>query len=256
MRLPFSTRFFASVFLMATAVVLQPIQAQQTPRPSIRSVAHYTVKADRAGDMAAAIKEYNGILKKALYDKSYTMWRSATGPTEMVRVDYHEKWADLDSSTIRDPKLKEYQTDLTRITRRITDSFQTSTRVIDIVNQEISLPRTPEPPKMIMVWTAHVKEGKMQEAMSLEKNEYAPAVKSAGIKSYIFARARFGAPSNEIRSSMGLENWADLDQTNPVRKAMGDEKYRAFSAKMDALLDDYRYEIYRFDPELSYIASK
>ena len=37
---------------------------------------------------------------------------------------------------------------------------------------------------------------------------------------------------------------------------MGDEKYRAFSEKMDAVLEDYRYEMYRFDAELSYTAAK
>jgi hypothetical protein len=244
-----------SVLLMTAAVIL-PVHAQQAPRPSIRTVTHYTIKTDRTGDMAAAIKEYNGVLKKALWDKTYTIWRSVTGPSELIRVDYFEKWAELDSSTSRDPKLKEYQAELTRIMHRINESFQGSTRVVDMVNQEISLPRPEQRPKMLMVWTAHVRQGKMQEAIALEKNEYAPALKSAGVKSYIFARARFGAPSNEIRSSTGLESWAELDQANPVRKVMGDEKYSAFTAKMNAILDDYHYDIYRYDPELSYIASK
>lgn len=241
-------------FVMAVAVI-PPILAQSKPA-TIRTIMTYTVKTDRAGDMAAAIKEYNAILKKALWDKSYTMWRSTTGPTEFVRVDYHAKWAELDAVTSKDPKFKEYQNELARITLRITDSFLTSSRVVDIVNPEISLPRPAEMPKMIMVWTAHVKQGKMREAIEMEKNEYAPAVKSAGIKLYAFATTRFGAPANEVRSTTGLDSWADLDQANPVRKAMGDEKYRAFSDKMGALLDDYRYEIFRYDSELSYIAAK
>jgi len=256
MPIRFSPHAFRSVILMTVASVQPMVHAQQAARPPIRTMTHYKLKADRMGDMAAAIKEYNGILKKALWDKSYTIWRSATGPGELVRVDYHEKWAELDTPLIREPKLKEYQTDITRIARRINDSFESSIRVIDIVNQEISLPRPAEPPKMVMVWTAHVKDGKMQDAMALEKNDYVPALKSAGFKSYIFSRARFGAPSNEIHASVGLEKWADLDQPNPVRKAMGDEKYHAFSEKMGAVLDDYRYEIYRYDPELSYIAAK
>jgi hypothetical protein len=249
------TRAFRSAALI-TASVLQTIHAQQTVPPPIRSVSHITVKSDRSGDMAAAIKEYNAILKKAQWDKTYTIWRSLTGAGEIVRVDYYDKWADLDKSVMKDPKIKEYQTELSRITQRITDSFQSTTRVIDLVNREISMPRPAQMPKMLMVWTAHVKEGKMQEVVNLEKTEYVPALKSAGITTYTFAHARFGAPSSEIRASTGLQNWADLDETNPVRKAMGDEKYRAFSAKMTGLLDDYHYEIYRLDEELSYIASK
>jgi hypothetical protein len=216
----------------------------------------YTVKSDRAGDLSAAIKEYNALLKKAGWDKRYTIWRSASGPGEMLRVDYYDKFADLDAPLARDPKLKDYQAELARITTRINESFVSNTRIVELVNREVSLPRTPEVPKMLLVWTAHVKQGKMRETIEAEKTEYAPAIKAAGIKTYVFATNRFGAPYNEIRSSVGLDNWAELDQSNPVRKAMGDEKYRAFAIKMDALLEDYRYDVYRLDSELSYIPGK
>src|SRR5271165_6150531 len=111
-------------------------------------------------------------------------------------------------------------------------------------------------PKMIRVWTAHVKQDKMQEAIDLETNEYAPAVKSAGIKNYVFSVTRMGGPANEIRDVTGIDNWAALDQPNPIRKAMGDEKFRAYSARMNALLEDYRYDVYRYEPELSYTPAK
>jgi hypothetical protein len=206
--------------------------------------------------MAAAIKEYNAILKKAQWNKSILIWRSLSGPTEMLRVDFHDKWSELDSSILRDPKLKEYETDLTRITARITQSFINSRRVIQMVNRDVSLPRPADPPHMLMIWTAHVKPGKMHDAIEMEKNDYAPAVKSAGIKSYLFATARFGAPASEIHASTGLDTWADFDQSNPIRKALGDDKYRTFADKMNTLLEDYRYDVYRFDPELSYIAPR
>ena len=93
----FSTRVLGAPFLIAaTAALIQPIHAQQAAGPRIRVTTRYTVRSDRTDDMAAAIKEYNAILKKAMWDKSYTIWRSVTGPAEMVRVDYHEKWAELD----------------------------------------------------------------------------------------------------------------------------------------------------------------
>jgi hypothetical protein len=252
-----TTRIFRpALIIAAAAAIIQPMQAQQGPAPQIRATTHYTVKSDRAGDLGAAIKEYNAILKKGLWDNSYTIWRSATGPTEMIRVDYFQKWADLDKPVAQDPKLKEYQADLARIVARINESFAGSRRVVDIVNQDVSLPRTTPPPKMIMVWTAHVKQDRMREAIDMERNEYAPAVKSAGMKTYVFAIARYGAPANEIRSTIGLDGWGDLDQANPIRKAMGDEKFRGFSEKMNSLLEDYGYEIYRYDPELSYTAVK
>ncbi len=255
MSIRFSRVFLPALSCVMAVAVIPTILAQSKPA-TIRSITSYTVKTDRAGDMSAAIKEYNAILKKALWDKSYTTWRSATGPAEFVRVDYYQKWADLDTNVSKDPKLKEYQSELARITMRITDSFLTSSRVVDMVNNDISLPRPAEMPKMIMLWTAHVKEGKLRDAIALERNEYAPALKSSGIKTYVFARTRFGGPANEIRSTTGLDNWADLDQPNPIHKAMGDEKYNAFTEKMNAVLEDYRYEIFRYDAELSYMPAK
>jgi hypothetical protein len=53
-----------------------------------------------------------------------------------------------------------------------------------------------------------------------------------------------------------LDTWADFDQSNPIRKALGEDKYRTFADKMNTLLEDYRYDVYRFDPELSYIAPR
>jgi hypothetical protein len=242
--------------LGAIAAVVQPVPGQDAGTLNIRAITRYTLKSDRTGDVAAAIKEYNEILKKAHWDKAYSIWRSVTGEGELVRVDYYTKWSDLDSNVAADPRMKDYQADRIRITARINESFINTTRIIDVVNQKASLPRTGEMPKMIQVWTAHVKQDKMREAVDLETNEYSPAVKSAGIKTYVFSVTRMGGPANEIRAAMGIDNWAALDQPNPIRKAMGDEKYRAFSAKMDALLEDYRYDVYRYDSELSYTPAK
>ena len=222
---------------------------------NIRSIVRYTVKTDRTGDMAAAIKEYNAILQKAGWDKNMLLWRSMTGPTEMVLVTYHEKYAELENQRTRDPRFKEYQADMARIVARINNSFEHSERIIDVINPELSLPRSPEPPKMVLVWTGHVKEDKTREFLDLEKNEFLPAMKAAGVKSYSFARTRFGGVNNEFRSATGIDSWAAFDGENPVRKGMGD-KYSAYVQKVTALLKDYRYEVYRFDPELSYMPSK
>jgi hypothetical protein len=247
--------FLPAVSCLLSVAAISNLQAQSKPA-NIRTITTFTVKNDRAGDAAAAIKEYNAILKKAQWDKSYTIWRSNSGPVSLVRVDYHEKWADLDRQTAADPKLKEFQVDLARITTRINESFLSIDRVIDVVNPDMSTPPGSDIPKMVMVWTAHTKPGKMREVTALEKDEFVPAVKAAGIKNYSFAATRFGGPNGEIRAVTGIQNWAGFDEPNPIRKAMGDEKYRAFSEKMGALLEDYRYDIYRFDPELSYIPAK
>src|SRR5690348_17278949 len=85
--------------LLSTVLIVGAVTTTafaQPGLPAIRSITHYTVKPERAADMAAAIKEYNEILAKAHYDQGYTMWRSLTGSTEMLQVAYHSNWADLD----------------------------------------------------------------------------------------------------------------------------------------------------------------
>jgi hypothetical protein len=223
------------------------------PSGNIRSIRHYTVKTERTGDLAAAIKEANAIYKKAGREKPILIWRSLTGPTELLRVDYYEKFADLDAES--DPKMKPFEAEYAVIVRRILDSFAKSERVIDVVLPDLSLPRAATPPKMLMVWTARIKMDKAREFYELEKNEFLPAMKNAGVHSYTFARTRFGGPNGEVRSAVGLNNWAELDGPSLVRKGMGD-KYAAYVAKVEGLLEEYRYDIYRLDQDLSYIPMK
>ncbi len=246
------TSLRALTFMVVIATV-PAIQAQSSA--TIRSISNYTVKIERNGDLIAAIKEYNAILKKAGYDKARLTFRSLTGPTHMALVTTHQKWAELDDTLAQDPRFKDSQAELARILVRINDSFISANRVIDLVNSQMSI-SSAEPPKMVMVWTAHVKEGKMRDVIALERDEYLPAIKAAGFKSYNFAVARFGAPSNEIHAVTGLEKWADFDSDNPIRKAMGDAKFTDFSTRMNALLDDFTYEMYRYDADLSYVPAK
>src|SRR3979411_2303105 len=91
-----------ALVLMAAAVWAMPMPAQQ---PNLRSITRYRVKPDRVGDFAAAIKEFNAVLKKGGSDKPYTIWISQSGPREYLQIRYYTKWAELDFT--RDPKMKE-----------------------------------------------------------------------------------------------------------------------------------------------------
>lgn len=237
---------------LTLALCFSPATLAQ-PTGNIRSIRHITVKAERAGDLAAAIKEANAVFKKAGRERPIIIWRSLTGPTELLRVDYFEKFADLDSEA--DPKMKQFEAEYAPIVGRILDSFAKSERVIDIVLPDLSMPRAATPPKMLMIWTARIKMDKAREFYELEKNEFLPAMKNAGVHGYSFARTRFGGPNGEVRSAVGLNNWAELDGPSLVRKGMGD-KYAAYVAKVEGMLEEYRYDIYRLDQELSYIPMK
>ena len=250
-----SQRLPAAALALALSAATS-ISAQQPPA-SIRTVTHYTVKSERAGDMAAAIKEYNDVLKKARYRNSYTIWRSATGPANIARVDLHLKWSELDQPPAEDPQLKEYRTDLVRIAARINESFSAVRRVIEVVDQDLSLPRPEELPNLIAVARFELKPGKLEEVRGLAKEYYLPALKGAGSKSFTFAQTRFGGAREEIYITRGMDGgWASLDQPDPIAKAMGDEKYHAFSEKMMANVVSRDSNVYRLDKDLSYTAPK
>jgi hypothetical protein len=100
-----------AAILLAVATLAAPASAQDA---NIRSVTFYTVKPDRIGDFQAEIKEYNAILAKAGSDRYSTIWVALTGPYEFARVQMYSKWADLDNTIDKDPKLKDQAVDLAR----------------------------------------------------------------------------------------------------------------------------------------------
>ena len=101
-----------AAILLAVAALATPASAQDA---NIRSVTFYTVKPDRIADFQAEVKEYNAILAKAGSDRYSTIWVALTGPHEYARVQMYSKWADLDATIDKDPKLKDQAADLDRL---------------------------------------------------------------------------------------------------------------------------------------------
>jgi hypothetical protein len=236
--------------MVAAAALITPARAQQG---NIRSVRFYHVKPDRIGDFQGAIKEFNAVLKKGGSNRHYTLWVSLTGATEYARVDYYTKWADLD--VVQEPKMKEQAQDLQRIGIRINQCTEGSNRIIDEVLPDLSLPRTAEIPKMVRTLRTRVRPDKVNDYLALVKSEVLPAAKKAGLKEYSLAQTRYGAPISEFLSVAGVNNWADFDGGFGVQKAMGEEVYQRFLAKLRPLILESEYNVYRFLPDLSYLST-
>ena len=171
-------------------VLATPASAQNA---NIRSVTFYTVKPDRIGDFQAEIKEYNAILAKAGSDRYSTVWVSLTGPREYARVQMYSKWADLDNTIDKDPRLKDQQADLARLSTNIIECTSSWHREIDVVDPDLSLPDNGDEPKMIRVLVTQMRPEKYHEYLELQKNEIFPAVKKGGATAYNFAETHFGA---------------------------------------------------------------
>jgi hypothetical protein len=219
---------------------------------NIRSVTLFTVKPDRIGDFEAEVKAYNAVLAKGGSTHYASVWLSQTGPREYARVIYYNNWAELDAGP--DPKMKDQAADLARINVRIIDCTESWRRIVDEINPDLSLPATNDMPKMIRVLVTDVRPEKIGDYLDLMKNEILPAVKKGGVTSYSFASRRFGAPSTEFISVAGLNSWADFDGGFGPEKGLGKEGYKALVAKVRMLIVQSQYDVYRFEPDLSYLA--
>jgi quinol monooxygenase YgiN len=219
---------------------------------NIRSITFYTVKPDRVGDFQAEIKEYNAILAKSgstLYSQT---WVSLTGDHEYAHVISYKSWADLDYSMTTDPKMKDQAMDLTRISMRINDCAESSRRVIEEVLPEFSTPSNGEIPKMIRVLQTQVRPDKVDEYLDLVKNVIVPAVKKGGTTAYNVAEGRMGESNLQITSVTGFNSWADLDAGIGAQKGMSKDEYQALLNKVRGLITSSEYDVYRYEPDLSF----
>ncbi len=237
--------------ILAMAVVATLASSAFAEAANIRSVTLYTIKPDRVGDFQAAVKEFDAILLKAGSDHYGSTWLSVTGPHEYARVSYYTKWAELDVMT--DPKTKDQEGDLSRIRARIADCTLSTRRIIDEIIPELSLPPTAEIPKMIRVLVTDVRPDKVGDYRELMKNEILPAVKKGGVTSYSFAARRFGAPNTQFISVAGMDSWSDFDGGFAAEKGLGKEGYQALVVKVRMLITSSQYDVYRFQPDLSYL---
>ena len=218
---------------------------------NIRSVTFYTVKPDRNSDFQSHIKEYNALMAKGGSERYSSVWLSLTGPRTWALARYYKTWAELDAGA--DPKMKVLAAELTQINIRITDCIESSHRVIEEVNPDLSLPESGSIPKMIRVLVTQVRADKVPDYLALVKSDILPAVKKSGAKDYTIAQGRFGESGSTITSVLGFNAWAEFDQGLGVEKGIGKEGLAALLAKLRPLIATSQYDIYRFEPELSYL---
>ena len=218
---------------------------------NIRSVTFYTVKPDRVSDFQAHIKEYNAVMAKGGSERYNSVWLSLSGPRTWVLARYYKTWAELDAGA--DPKMKEQATELAQINSRITDCLASSRRVIEEINPSLSLPDSGTIPKMIRVLISEVRADKVPDYLALVKSDIIPAVKKSGAKDYTIAQGRFGEYSSTITAVLGFNKWADMDEGIGAEKGLGKDGYAALLMKTRPLIVSSQIDVYRFQPDLSYL---
>jgi hypothetical protein len=109
-----------------------------------------------------------------------------------------------------------------------------------------------KPPAWIIVATTNLLPGKGPEYASITANEVIPALKKAGVTdSWMFA-ANFGAPGTQRTVVTPIGSWADLDQPNPLNRALGQEAAQKLNQKRAALTTGTESVVLRYVAEMSF----
>jgi hypothetical protein len=236
------------VLAAAAAAALLPFAGAQG---NIRSVTFVSVKPDRIGDFQAEIKELHALMAKDKSTRYSSVWVSLTGPREYAIVTYYTKWSELDAGP--DAATKDDAADLARLQTRMIDCAASWRRTLEEIQPDLSLPLSPEMPKMVRVLTTLIRPEKYKEYLDLVKTDILPAAQKGGLKTYTFAEARYGAPNTQVTSVVEMEKWAQLDEPFGVEKGVGKDGYQALLGKIRPLIVQAEVNEYRFEADLSYL---
>jgi hypothetical protein len=217
---------------------------------NIRTVLLVKVKAGQEDNWKSAVKDYVALFKKAGSRESVTVWDSQTGPLQHAVVWYSSKWKEMGE---QDPAMKGSEVDIARAIARLSIVTESLEYWMDEMQPDLTI-RSNDVPPMIRVGRTRVNSGKMDEVEALFRDQLFPAIQKSGASDFGVAVARFGTPTNEIHTYLGIKGWADLDGPIGIQKGMTADEYKAFEAKLQPLIESTEFSIWKFDPELSYLA--
>jgi len=243
MKVPLRFRLCLSVAIAILAFAM-PSVAQ-----NIRTALLVKVKSGQEDNWKSALKDLVAVEKKAGSKQTFTVWDSQTGPTQHAVVWYSSKWKEMDEE---DPALKGSEAEIARLFARLDTVTESLETWIDEMQPDMTIRSNAVPP-MIRVGRTRVISGKMDEARALFHDVLFPAIQKSGATDYGVAVARYGTPTNELHTYLGLKGWADLDSPIGSQKGMTPDEWKAFQAKLGALVESTEFSIWKFDPELSYL---
>jgi hypothetical protein len=217
---------------------------------NIRTVTLVKVKMDQEENWRAIVKDYIALAKKAGSKLTVTVWDSQTGASQHAIVVYATKWKELGED---DPALKGSETEEARLNARLNSVTESVEVWVDEMQPDMGI-RSNDIPQFIRVGRTKVIAGRMGEVKAVFHDVLFPAIKKSGATDWGVAYAKYGTPTNEIHTYIGLKGWADLDGPVGAQKGMTADEYKAFEAKLQPLIESTEFSIWKFAPELSYIA--
>jgi len=235
---------------MLAAILLTVLSVQLPAQDkNIRTIFMVKVKPDRGGDWRAAAKDFTALKKKAGSEEYYTIWSSETGPDQYAVVWYSAKWKEFDEE--QDPKTKDVAGELARIISRLNGASESYETWIDVVQPDLTF-RSGAIPKMVRTSRTRVAADKMDAVLAVFKSDLMPAMKNSGLGTFGVATASYGTAVNEIHTFASMNAWEDFDSPWGAEKALGADGYKAFLAKVRPNVVATQFDVWRYQPVLSY----
>lgn len=234
---------------LAAAVAFCAVSTAQQPRLPISRTLTSTLKADRVADFVAAVKDYNAAYAKLPGGRARIQYQSLTGANRYRLVTNYADWAAMDA-----PSAVAGNADIARISARINSCIDSSTTVITELLPDLSTPQMSEPPNLLRIGRVRIRPDKVEDWMSIVKNEMLPAYKKAG-RTLTVRQVRFGGPTHEFYVTTRLANWADAGK-NSIRDAMGKEAYDRMLAKLMALTTLLERDVFRYRADMSWTPAR
>jgi hypothetical protein len=229
--------------------VLVAAVAGQSPQANILRLDFYRVKSKHVTEFETAAREYAALLREAAAPHSFSVWRSESGERKYLRIDAYPNYTELGANPIGE----EIAEDQARLVAAIDSHIENTRRVIVRVIPEASLPFDTGLPAMITITWMRSRLGKGGEFQTLAKSDLLPLMKEAGMKFFFVAQTVFGRPSSDYAIFTSLARWAALDGPGPLM-SMGEEAYRRYCTKRNALMVSREENVYRFCEDLSYLS--
>ena len=231
------------------AVALSALCMPSWAQGNLRTILILKVKTDQVDNWKAAAKDYVALVKKAGSDQGFTIWESQTGPSEYAVVWYSAKFKEMGEDN---PKLKSSAAEMGAIFSRLNGQTDSMELWIDEMQPDLAIPGK-EIPAMVRTTRTRVLPGKMDEVKVLFHDTIVPAVKKGGATDFGVGIARFGTPSNEFHTYLGISSWGDLDSPLGAEKGMTAAEWKAFQAKVATLIESTEWDVWKYQPDLSYL---
>lgn len=136
-------------------------------------------------------------------------------------LSFHQNLAELDEQALTAPLVE----DQANWVSSITPTIESRSLRLSRYHPDLSIPAEEGATNNLAVLRHHyVRSGQHQAFQAWVENELKPVMIEAGVTGMHFSRTAFGGDNSVWTSSNATDNWAELDQPNPIAGLSADQR--------------------------------